>query len=416
MTENWNNFSFVLQYEFVLVNIAVQKQRRQKELRITLKAPVVVSQAPPSMRKWGPWQFPLLQRLEDGRLLLEFHKEADSAAAYGLPMGQAVSEDDGATWRDVPAPGIMAGLRLLNGDLLRAFQRLSPPVSTLKMPKPVAFLPSSYTTYTYYRRSELAVELQSGWWFRRRPADGSEWVEEQARVEVPNDLVYTTENVFVFPFFEQDRIHVAPDGRLVATFYCMPQIAGKRIILVRRFLSLLMESLDNGRTWRLKSTIPYRPDQTADTAWDARDGFLEPQIGFLPDGSILCLLRTTDGNGVGPLYVCRSEDGGATWSTPCVFDNLGVWPQILTLKSDITLAAYGRPGLYLRATADPSGTTWGPRTTVLQPSELHRDTCSYCDLIPMSDHEALIAYSDFNFPDSGGRPRKTILVRRIDVE
>lgn len=38
--------------------------------------------------------------------------------------------------------------------------------------------------------------------------------------------------------------------------------------------------------------------------------------GLLADGSVLCLLRTADGNGIGPLYFCRSTDGGATWSRP----------------------------------------------------------------------------------------------------
>lgn len=384
-------------------------------MRIILNDPVVVSQARPGLRTWGPWQFPVLQRLEDGRLLLEFHKEADSATAYGLPKGQAVSADDGATWRDVPTPGIVSGLRLPNGDLLQAFLRPSVPTAGLNLPKPLAHVPSSYNvTYTYYRRAELPADLQSGWWFRRRPAGSSVWVDEQARVEVPDDLASTTEDVLVFPFFEQDRIQVGPDGRLVATLYGLPQMSDGRF-LVRRALSMLVESLDNGRTWRLKSTIPYYPDQGSDPFWDARDGFTEPQIAFLPDGSILALLRTTDGNGVGPMYVTRSSDGGTTWDSPRVFDSLGVWPQMLTLQNGVTLVSYGRPGLYLRATDDPAARKWRKRMTVVEPGVIGQDTCSYSDLIALTDHEALVAYSDFNTPDREGRPCKTILVRRVEI-
>jgi hypothetical protein len=387
-----------------------------KEVMIILHDPVVVSQAPVGLKEWGPWQFPLVERLDDGRLLVNFNKEADSATAYGSPMGQAVSADEGATWREVPAPGIVTGLRLPNGDLLRAFQRPSPPASGLNMPKPLAHVPSSYNTvtYTYYRRSEVPPDLQAGWYFRRRLASGSTWVEEQARVEVPDDLVYTTENVFVFPYFEHDRIQVAPDGRLVATLYSLPQMVRGRT-LVRRFFAMLMESSDSGRTWRVKGSIPYRPDPDADPEWDARDGFTEPQIGYLPDGSILCLLRTTDGNGIGPMYITRSKDDGVTWSTPRVFDDCGVWPQVLTVKNGVTLVSYGRPGLYVRATNDPSGMKWGKRMIVVQPGPLAQDTCSYSDMIALTDHEALIVYSHFTFPDGEGRPRKTILARRIEI-
>lgn len=386
-----------------------------KLMKLVLHDPAVVSRAPPDIRSWGPWQFPRLQRLEDGRLLLEFHKEADSAAAYGLPPGQAVSEDDGATWRNAPPTGIQAGLRLPNSDLLRACQRPSPPAAGRNMPKPLAHVQSSYNnTYTYYRRSELPEELRAGWWFRRKPAGSSTWVEEQASVETPDDIAYVTEGVFVFPYFEQDRIHVAPDGRLVATLYGLPQMNAGRI-LVRRFLAMLVESPDNGRTWRLKGIIPYCPDTRSDPIWDARDGFTEPQIAFLPNDSMLALLRTTDGNGIGPLYSTRSRDGGKTWDSPRVFDNMGVWPQALVLKCGVTLAAYGRPGLFIRATDDPAAKKWDKKITVVPAGQLHADTCSYSDMIALNDREALIAYSDFNAPDSNGRPCKTILIRRIEV-
>ncbi len=384
-------------------------------MKITLQDPVVVSQAPPDLRGWGPWQFPLLHRLEDGRLLVEFHREADSATAYGLPMGQAVSVDQGSSWQEMDSPPIAAGLRLPNGDVLRAIQRPSPPAAGLALPAPLALLPSSYqVSYTYYRRAELPAGLRAGWWFRRRAAGAGEWLEESAELALPDDLVYTTEGVFVFPYFEHDRIHLTPEGRLLATLYGLPQVANGRTI-VRRFQAMLTESVDQGYTWQVKSVIPYSPDQDADPAWDGRDGFTEPQIGYLPDGSLLCLLRTTDGNGVGPLYSCRSTDGGASWSRPRVFDDLGVWPQLLTLGCGVTLAVYGRPGLYLRASADPAGQRWQTRLTLRQPGPLGRDTCSYADLISLGKNEALLVYSDFEFPDPQGRPCKTILARRIAV-
>ena len=384
-------------------------------MKIHLHDPVIVSQAPPELRSWGPWQFPLLTPLGDGRLLLEFHREADSAQAYGLPVGQSISADGGATWQEVPAPGIKAGLRLPDGSELRAIQHPSIPLTGLNLPDPLAFVPSSYPlTYHYYRWSDLPTDLQSGWWFRRRTAGSAEWVEEQAHLDIPNPVSYVSEGVFVVPFFEQDRIHLLPDGTLLATLYAQPQLSGGRFI-VRRALSFLVASSDGGRTWRWKGHIPYRPDARADSFWDERDGFTEPQIVCLPDGSMIVFLRTDDGNGRGPLYWARSQDGGASWSRPAVFDRIGVWPQARRLADGAVLAAYGRPGLFVRAALDPSARRWGKPKAIVPPGQTGRDTCSYSSLLPLPGGGALIAYSDFNVPDAHGRPCKTILVRRIEV-
>jgi hypothetical protein len=190
---------------------------------------------------------------------------------------------------------------------------------------------------------------------------------------------------------------------------------GQGRFLVRRYLAMLLESLDNGHTWGVKGTIPYFPNPAADPLWDERDGFTEPQVGILPDGSVIAFLRTTDGNSVGPMYWARSGDGGATWSRPAVFDRFGVWPQVTVLKNGAILAAYGRPGLFLRAALDPAGTRWGPRKAIVEPGELGGDTCSYSSLLALPDGGGLIAYSNFHVLDANRQPRKTILVRRIDV-
>ena len=98
----------------------------------------------------------------------------------------------------------------------------------------------------------------------------------------------------------------------------------------------------------------------------------------------------------------RSLDGGQSWSHPRVFDDRGVWPRMLTLANGITLASYGRPGLFVRATADPAGLEWEQRVVVVEPAERRQDTCSYSALLALDDRTALLAYSDFRYP---GRAR-----------
>ncbi|MDW7648942.1 MAG: sialidase family protein, partial [Nitrospiraceae bacterium] len=144
-------------------------------------------------------------------------------------------------------------------------------------------------------------------------------------------------------------------------------------------------------------------------------GFTEPTVCFMADDSVLCLMRTTDGRGPGPSYLSRSTDNGKSWSTPAVFDDLGVWPQMLRLKNGVTLASYGRPGLYVRATADPAGLSWAKRVTVVPPGAISTETCSYSALLPLGDNRALLAYSDFNLRDAEGKLCKGMRVREIRV-
>jgi hypothetical protein len=378
---------------------------------ITLGDPVVVSRGPAGLTRWGPWQFPAIERLADGRLHVTFHVEADSATAYGLPVGHAVSADEGQTWQSISAAPETGGLLLANGDRLRAVALRSRPAAGLILPQPIADWKGSYGgAYNVFALDDLAADLRDGWRFARCRAGQTQWQEETARVELPGEVRYTTEDVFTFPWMW--RMRLAPDGSLWGMYYGF-HAPHRR--LNDKWSTLLLRSTDNGHSWSLQSEILYHADAAADPGWANWDGFTEPNIGFLPDGSFMCLLRTTDGHGIGPLYSCFSIDNGLTWSRPRVFDDRGVWPAVVELANGWTLASYGRPGLFVRATMDPAGRVWGNRVAVVEPKQYQTDTCSYSDMIPLGDGTAMIAYSDFQYPDAAGDRRKTILVRRVIV-
>jgi hypothetical protein len=116
------------------------------------------------------------------------------------------------------------------------------------------------------------------------------------------------------------------------------------------------------------------------------------------------------------MYVCRSGDGGKTWDRPVVFDDEGVWPATVELQNGVALVAYGRPGLFVRASSDPAGRVWGDRVAVVEPRALQTDSCSYSDLVVLDERTAMIAYSHFNYPGPDGLLHKTILVRTITAE
>ncbi|MFH1567444.1 MAG: sialidase family protein [Gemmatimonadota bacterium] len=384
-------------------------------MKLRLQEPVVVAQAPPEVRGWGPWQFPGIQRLPDGRLAVTYHVEADSAVAYGKLPGVAVSADEGRTWQPADAGGEAGAwtsriLRLPDGDLLRQvrLRSMDPEPVRHRLPPALGQTRGGYNhPLTVFEASRFPPDL-AGYRFARLRPGAATWVEETAAVNLPGALRAVYMGVLTFPWMQ--RLAVAPDGSLWGIGH------GKRLVdgrIPEQHGAQFLRSVDGGRTWDLLGEIPYQPEAQADPHAGCRDGFTEPNVAFLPDGSVLCLLRTTDANGVGPLYSSRSADGGRTWTRPEVFDDLGVWPALVTLGKGVTVAAYGRPGLYTRATADPTGRDWGERLAVVEPGPLQNDTCSYADLLATGEGEALIAYSHFSWPDAAGTPRKTILVRRL---
>ena len=409
--------------------------------------PVVVAQAPVGLDRaaaaWGRWQFPYLRRLRDGRLHTSFSLEPDAVSSYGAPMGHAYSDDEGRTWRVAPPQvGHEAedGLLLPNGDRLQPVQRPARRAEEFDLPKSVCdYVCSFQFPRSLYRAGDLPAELNE-WRFRRLSAGKSEWVEEVADMRIPHQLRFVIQEdahgatpgvggigqvrrgPLPTPFlnFCLGKMRVAPDGSLWAITYAWRLQAGRP-----QYAPLFLRSLDQGHTWDLLGEIPYAGDPDADPLADKREGFWESDYNFRPNGSVICLMRTSDGFGHGPLYLARSVDEARTWSRPVAFDRAfdgGKMPQLLTLDNGVTLAAYGQsggPGYFaVRATTDPAGLDWQAPvyTPVSPPAPGAWDTCGHTEMVTLDQRRALIVYSDFNYPDAEGRARKTILVRVIETD
>jgi len=381
-----------------------------RKIKLTLSEPKVISRAPEIVKEWGFWQFPGIEYLSDGRLHAIFHINTDSAVSYGKQKGHAVSSDMGESWVEDFNMTECGGILLDNGDRLRIVHKQSIPIDNLTLPNEISESVSYNSRFKVYDASDFPPEL-GGWYFARMAKGTYEWVEEQAVVNIPGETRWVRSGVLPIPFLW--RMKKAPNGTLWGIHYDFRQGDKCPAHLMR---AIFVVSEDNGKTWSFRGEIPYASDKEKDPYWDKRDGFSEPNVAFMTDGSIFCLLRTTDGNGVGPMYWSRSTDEGKTWSDPEVFDSLGVWPAIITLNNGVTLTTYGRPGIYLRATADPSGIEWGDRYEIMAPNASGlTNTCAYTDLIALDDNTAYLIYSDFYYPDDEGKKRKTILGRKITV-
>lgn len=404
-------------------------------IRLDISEPVIVAQGPAELSRggagWGRWQFPYLRPLGDGRLAVWFSVEPDSVESYGKPVAWALSSDSGQTWQmqpNRPASEIEKGALLPNGDRLRAVQRSAVNARGLALPTPVCEFTCSFgSTWAGYPADAAPATLTT-WVFERLPPGGASWKHETPTMTIPDrlcTLVIEQANVpglsgeregkVVLPVL-QGKMRVAPDGSLWAVTYDWRLQDGRA-----RYMPVFLRSTDGGHAWQLQGVVPYSADVTIDPQAETRDGFTEPDYEFMPDGSIICLMRTSDGCGVGPVLLARSTDGARTWSKPALFDTFGKMPQLMTLENGTTLASYGQSGgpghFVVRATCDPAGLMWSEPTKVTySPRDGDAwDSCGHTEMAPLDDHTALIVYSDFNAPDGDGVKRKTILVRQIGV-
>jgi hypothetical protein len=373
--------------------------------------------AEPGVDRWGQYQFPVMERLEDGRIAVTFHVQADSALSYGVVPAQpnrAVSTDDGCNWTLVHATEPSGGLLLPNGDRLRVggadVMPKAVPLAGLRLPASMGTVTGTYgrLPYVQYRHADLPPELQ-GVPQARLPAGEREWMPERARLDDPELLRYSVEGVF--PVVWWGDVHQGAEGALLAVVY-PARMTGADFAHVQ---CVCYRSADAGRSWQVQGRILYRPDLVADPQAAKRDGFSEPASVLLRDGSLLAVLRTTDGLGLGPMYQSRSSDAGKTWTTPAVFRSWGVMPRLLLLGNGVLVLSSGRPGADLSFSIDGRGEIWTTPTPLvpLASAGVQDDSCGYTGLLALDDDTFLVAYSWFKRPGADGIPRKAILVRRV---
>ena len=372
---------------------------------------------------WGPWQYPTLSKADDGTIVLSCGSGADSSTSFGKELNWAVSTDDGRSWSVAdPSVKIHSGTRLADGRIIRNPALAITPVPEEKLPEPIAIHPIQGKVFLL---DDVREFLDGQWVLTRTTKDGG--IET---LKSPIDWPYyatTYQHESLLTPFIFGRLRLAPDGAVWGCHYGIipsPENGGYSPY----YNAFYLRSGDNGESWQLESWIPYTPDiREFSGAFTDAEGFCEADVAFLQDGSMVSLLRS---GSTTPSYISRSFDGGKTWEKPEIFDKCGVWPCLLVLDCGVTVAGYGRPGFFLRATEDPEVRRWEDPIALIPyadrsgeanvPPEKPGDdwnfgTCSYCDMIALGEDEFLLAYSDFYYPDETGLKRKAVLTRRIKV-
>lgn len=425
------------------------------------KERVIVRGIRPEEQLWGAYQFPSPYKLDDG-IAVSVHITEDSISHFRQDTKRWFkSRDNGKSWveadRSISAE---CGLLLPNGDRLFFPQVGSIDVSgyedthvRFRLPNTdmseqaqegVIPLPDGLTydmghTIYGYDADRLPPSLAAKEWTALRIHHGeSEAREERVKLDWPHltRVIYRGGGKATMrALFPHGRARLGPDGAIWISTYTgdgfIDPYTGR---YSPYYAAVILRSEDNGHTFKMHAHMGYPADGSEEYPY-LSGGFSDNDFEFMPDGSIIWFMRSAWHGRTSyewaPMYMCRSTDGGITWTKPKKFSPTGMFPSICTLTGGETLICYARPGVFVVGCDDGSGREWCEPLEVMTadnrshlanavPERIsfhHWDgACNNPQLLALDDGSALIFYSDFYYPDNDGVKRKTILCRRITVE
>ena len=398
----------------------------KNKFQIILGEPVVVARRPEvteeiGMANWGYYQFPKIEKVDNDRLYLHYHVDKDKTEAYGADTDHHfLSSDNGQTWTQCKRDeGYINGCQLPDGSYIRKHMPRPLKATEVELPaEPDAIHTANCngdTLLPFYAEEHFDAALNEIGTARKYP--GEEWTVEMKPISIPGGARCVIDGYFPYRWIEVLR--VAPDGRVWGVAY--PPYLDNEYNGKPGTKVTFIVSDDNGQTFHYLSHIPFQPDPDYEEAYAKHQppisAFSEADIEFLPNGTIVCVMRSQDFEVEMPCYISYSYDNGETWTKPQIFDVHGVSPSLLRLKCGVTLATYGRPGVYLRATDDPEAKEWQDPITIVEPDPSGNVvTCSNNTFVALDDHTAIMTYTMFYYPDEKGEPHKTVLCRTITIQ
>jgi BNR repeat-like domain len=388
-------------------------------VRAEVSESVLISQAPPELKVWGPYRMPKVYRMPGGELFLTFAVGLDAFSDQGKTGPAYASKDEGRTWHESRFPHpCLKGMNplvilALDGEYycIPAGQGLE--LDPAAMPKPLRSWRDGYGNQFSYSAMDACPPNLIEWIKVMRAVRWSPktnaWTEESVDWDHRDQVIFqsidpTPQGLWAqkaymeVPFVRKGRellhtdywtVYLTPEGKAPAAWECHLIVSG-----------------DNGRSWQRRSTlVPGKPgDSTA-----------EPALAVNHVGELVAVMRR-DYNLAKPMYLVHSTDNGYTWTKPRELFEFGVFPQLLQLGNGVLVLTFGRPGVWMSFSRD-GGHTWEKPTAIIEGDRKAPQThsCGYTSITPLSDDSFLLAYSDFIHPNARNEPCKTIFARKITV-
>jgi hypothetical protein len=311
--------------------------------------------------------YPVVFQFADGRISVGWGNYNPKAGKW--------SSDGGRTWRDGPAPPDEASIELGNGEVL------------------------SLGFWTKKRAGGKYSLPQ-----RRSLDDWKTVSDETSVVDVPRSVPCGGDGGETNDGFLMDHAVLrVKDGRLMATMYGnydedkTPAVGFPASYHLNKSRTIVVFSSDKGKTWGNPLTVATAPMLAA-----THIGPCEADLARAANGDILCAMRSGPPT---PCYICRSADGGRTWSKPQAILDHGVWPSLCVMKSGTVVCAAGRPGDWLVFSKD-NGHTWEGGFCFYEGE--YGVTSSYNTVLEVAPDTILVIY-DRDAANNPGAPKHEIV-------
>ena len=354
--------SVVAVHDFAKENCALES-----ELRITVSDPIPIGIGPT----------PRLKRFPDGSLVCMNFR----------------SEDNGNTW--TPCPDLIVGT--IQGTWEDAtpadpatWSRQQDPATLQIGRKCSEIRPGVY-------RTRLCRSLD-GWRTREvldvtvHMEDAANQVDENNEELGPgmimgNNIVALPDGVLLVPMYAYLKQDVVWRDFRMFGYLKYPQEWPRRF----KNHSWLLRSEDGGVNWHYHSSIAAFPEL-------GEEGFGEPHLAVRADGSVMAILRNGGGD-FSPLWICRSRDGGNTWSYPVRTNTpTGNAPKIVQMPNGVLACSYGRPGNRVSFDITGSGLAW--THTVVASGCYGND---HIEVVVTGPDTVYCVYADDEFDANGNR-------------
>lgn len=382
--------------------------------RVEISEPVVVSVSDPGETRWGYHQFPALNRLPDGRMLLMYADAEDASETHGQPAPAFVSAD-GAEWSPFtesprPVRPHFAVTRADRGEYLIVPSRpyFDVAAAGVSLPDPVSSS-NVYGTIYHYRCADLPEEVRTDLAkleALRYDPDSKTWNPEIVEYDLDKRLAWRRDGSTLLPrpYFEHEAL-LYHGALLYPDYRVRFELPDGRI--APKGATWLMASKDNGKRFERRGLVASDPS--------GHDLQGEPTLEVTSDDRLICVVRRTD-HVQKPMAVTWSEDGGASWLPTFDLFNFGVFPCLRRVASGPLVLSFGRPGVHFAVSYAGDGVRWDTVETIIagDPLAVSRYSCGYTSLLAVGDDRILIAYSDFEHRVDGVR-HKAICVREIRV-
>jgi len=300
----------------------------ERELRITVSDPIPIGIGPT----------PRLRRFPDGSLVCMNFRSTDNGNTWA-PCPNLLVGSMGGTW-EAAAPADPA-----------TWSKRQDPTTLVMSSKCCEISPGLY-------QAPLCRSLDG--WRTREVLDVTVHLEEgtnlvdEGNIEsgpgsiMGNNIVGLPDGTLLVPMYgslKQDIVWF--DLRMFGGYLKYPQEWPRQF----KYRSWLLRSEDGGLNWHYHSTIAALPEL-------GDEGFCEPNITRLADGSLIAVVRNGGGPD-NPLWICRSQDGGKTWAYPVRTNTpTGNFPQIVPMPNGVLACAYGRPDNRISFDLTGSGLAW----------------------------------------------------------